>query len=136
MGGDIDESTLAVPARAYGRVSYFTCTGTPGTCTPDQSKGISSVTREAIGLYCVIAPGINAYTTPAVVAVDFSSTSAPAGNASAMTREGHDCGPEGFPVRTEIQPFVAVNKGSGTNNQTVSGTAVARNTVSFTIVIP
>jgi hypothetical protein len=138
-GADVDEATLDIgdAARAYARVSgNFACTGTPGTCNPDQSKGISSVTREGIGRYCVIAPGINAHLTPAAVTVDFSSTAGPAGNASAMTQEGADCGPEGFGVKTEFQRMVSVDSGGGTNNRTVSAPADANDNVGFTIVIP
>jgi hypothetical protein len=137
-GADIDETTLDVgdAARAYARVNWITCFGTPVTCSPSHSKGISSVIREETGHYCVTAPGIDPDETPAAVTVDWFSTGDPAGNASAMTDE-FGCGPggEGFEVVTERQ----VNKtvpDSGGNPTSVAGPAEPSNVVSFTIVIP
>jgi hypothetical protein len=143
-GADIDEATLDVgdAARAYAWVFPSTCTGTPGTCATEQSKGISSVTRDSTGQYCVTAPGINSIETPAAVTVDWHFTTGPEGNASAMTREGFDpvigCGPgnQGFRVVTERQPNVTVDAGGGTNNVVVAGPADVANDVAFTIVIP
>jgi hypothetical protein len=138
-GADIDEATLDIgdAARAYARVSRF-CTGTPGTCPHFQSKGISSVTREDTGLYCVTAPGIDAEEVAAAVTVEWSQTDEPRGNASAMTVEGGACGPadDGFIVITERQPVITVDAGGGTNNATASGPAERANDVGFTIVIP
>ncbi|HZA57588.1 MAG TPA: hypothetical protein VE401_04685 [Solirubrobacterales bacterium] len=140
-GADIDESTLDIgdAARAYARVNSFLCTGTPGTCPAGQSKGISSVTREGNGQYCVTAPGIDSNQTPAAVTVDWSNTSGPEGNASAMTLEGPStCAPggEGFAVFTERHSGVTVDAGGGTNNATVAGPAQFASDISFTIVIP
>jgi hypothetical protein len=139
-GADVDESTLDIgdTARAYARVNPLGCTGTPGTCTPAQSKGVSSVTRDDTGLYCVTAPGIDSDEVPAAVTVDWSATNPPAGNASAMTREAFGCGPtsDGFFVVTERQPEITVDAGGGTNNATASGPADFANDVGFTIVIP
>ena len=139
-GADIDEGTLDIgnAARAYARVSPVNCTGTPGTCTPEQSKGISSVTREQVGRYCVAAPGIDSDDVTAAVTVDWSSTVFPGGNASAMTREATLCGPtdQGFRVVTERQPLYTVDAGGGTHNRTVSGPAEDADDVAFTIVIP
>ena len=115
-----------------------TCTGEPGTCTPDQTKGVSSVTLNTTGVYCVTAPGIDAEETPAAVTVDWNSTGNPKGNASAMTLEVLGCGPsgEGFSVVTERQPNVTVDAGGGVNNATAAGPAEFANNVGFTIVIP
>ena len=139
-GADIDESTLDIgdAARAYARVNPGTCTGEPGTCTPDQTKGVSSVTLNTTGVYCVTAPGIDAEETPAAVTVDWNSTGSPKGNASAMTLEVLGCGPsgEGFSVVTERQPNVTVDAGGGVNNATAAGPAEFANNVGFTIVIP
>jgi hypothetical protein len=139
-GADIDEATLDVgdAARAYARVDPGSCTGTPGTCTAEESKGISSVIRDATGFYCVTAPGIDANVTPAAATVDWASTPEPEGNASAMTVEVAGCGPdgEGFTVITDRQPNVTVDSGGGVNNATVAGPANFSNDVSFTIVIP
>jgi hypothetical protein len=138
-GADIDEATLDVgdAARAYTWVRPAFCTGTPGTCAPSQSKGVTSVTRDATGLYCVNAPGISPE-TPIAVTVDASHTASPRGNASAMTLEAAGCGPdnEGFPVVTQRQPNITVDANGGTNNAIVSGPAEAADDVAFTIVIP
>jgi hypothetical protein len=139
-GADIDESTLDVgdAARAYARVVPADCTGTPGICIPDRAKGISSVTRDATGTYCVTAPGINSNATPAAVTVDWASTDGPEGNASAMADAILGCGPsgQGFRVRTERQPTILVDQAGGTNNALASGPADDANDVGFTIVIP
>jgi hypothetical protein len=139
-GADVDESTLDIgdAARAYAVVHPLSCFGTPGTCTTFQSKGISSVTRDAAGEYCVIAPGIDSGVTPAAVTVEEGATSVPKGNASAMTAEFVDCGPggEGFSVITQRQPEITVDAGGATNNATASGPAELSNDVAFTIVIP
>ena len=47
------------------------------------SKGITSVTRDGTGRYCVTAPGIEPPTPPAVT-VDREMTNPPEGNASAL----------------------------------------------------
>jgi len=136
-GADIDEATLDIgdTARAYAWVRPDFCTGTPGTCPPQQAKGISDVTREATGTYCVIAPGIDSADVSPAVTVDWSSTGGPEGNASAMTGEV-GCGGGGFQVFTERQPQVNVDSGGGTSNQVVNTAAVFDNDVGFTIVIP
>jgi hypothetical protein len=139
-GADIDEATLDIgdAARAYARVNPGSCTGTPGTCTPLEPKGISSVTRVNTGRYCVTAPGIDAGVTPAAVTVDWTNTGDPQGNASAMAREGFNCGPadEGFLVATERHHNIPVDSGGGINNVVAVGPAVEDNDVGFTIVIP
>jgi len=130
-GADIDESTLDIgdAARAYARVNPATCTGTPETCTAEQSKGISGVTRDFTGQYCVTAPGIDATVTPAAVTVDVLGTAEPDGNASAMANEGSGCGAsgQGFRVVTDRQPNTSA---------TTVGPADVANDVAFTIVIP
>ena len=130
-GADIDEATLDVgdAARAYAFVNAFRCTGTPGTCIPEKSKGISSVTRDFTGQYCVTAPGIDANVTPAAVSVDRDSTNPPAGNASVMISavDGCGAGDAGWEVGTQRQPV--------TSGSTV-GPAAPADDVGFTIVIP
>ena len=137
-GADIDEGTLDIgdTARAYAWVDG--CTGTPGTCTPLQSKGVSSVTRDDTGQYCVTAPGIDSNEVPAAVTVEWSGTSDPRGNASAMTYQLVGCGPtgDGFAVITERQPEITVDAGGGTDNETAIGPPDFANDVGFTIVIP
>jgi hypothetical protein len=137
-GADVDESTLDVgdAARAYAVVKPLKCTGEPVTCSPVKSKGISSVTREDVGRYCVTAPGIDNRETPAAVTVDWQSTPYPEGNASAMVQElvNEGCGPsgEGFPVHTQRQPPVSL----GVGEVVVSGLSQQANDVAFSIVIP
>jgi hypothetical protein len=96
------------------------------------------VTREDVGIYCVIAPGLDPDETPAAVTVERASTAGPEGNASAMWGAG-GCGPSpsnGFLVFTQRQPLVPVDQGGGTLNAVVSGPAIAADDVGFTIVIP
>jgi hypothetical protein len=140
-GADIDERTLDIgdTARAYARVDPATCTGTPGTCTPEQSKGVSSVTRDSTGRYCVTARGIDSDEVPAAVTVDWAATTGPSrGNASAMTHETFGCGPTGggFHVVTELQPNILVDQGGIPNNGTAAGPAAESDNVAYTIVIP
>jgi hypothetical protein len=139
-GADIDEATLDVgdAARAYAHVGAPNCTGTPGTCDLFKSKGISSVTRDSTGQYCVTAPGIDQGSAPAAVTVDWSTTSPPAGNASAMTGAFHQCGPGGkaYRVVTERQPLKTVDVAGGTGSTVVAGPATLADNVGFTIVIP
>lgn len=138
-GADVDESTLAIAkgARAYAYVPINTCNAQTDVCQPAKAVGITEVTRDNTGIYCVIAPGIDGKETPAVVSVDFSRTSSPEGNASALTIEDTSCGDgnqQGFPVLTTRQPEFNVSTQSGT--RPVSGSAERADDVSFSIVIP
>jgi hypothetical protein len=130
-GADVDESTLDIgdAARAYAVVFPSDCDDLTDVCPPGQSKGISSVTRIEAGIYCVSAPGIDAGVTPAAVTVEFADTEEPEGNATAITHEGFDCGPnnQGFTVITDRQPVTS---------STTVGPAEPANDVAFTIVIP
>lgn len=110
-------------ARAYAAVNPVFCTGTPGTCDPSQSKGVSSVTREQTGIYCVTAPGIDPNITSAVVSVEWNGTAFPEGNASVLTDDSADCGNGSFVVRAFRLPVA-------------SGTSEPADNVGFTIVIP
>jgi hypothetical protein len=141
-GADIDESTLDIgdAARAYARVLPSSCSGTPGgPCSVDRSKGVSSVTHETTGSYCITAPGIDSHHVAAAVTVDWSGTDPPEGNTSAMLSMGSvgGClGDGGFRVITERQPTITVDRGGGVNNGTASGLATTDDDVGFTIVIP
>jgi hypothetical protein len=139
-GADIDEATLDVgdAARAYAHVGAPNCTGTPGTCEIFKSKGIASVTRDSTGQYCVTAPGIDQGSAPAAVTVDWSTTTPPAGNASAMVGAFDQCGPAGkaYRVVTERQPLKTVDVAGGTGSTVVAGPATLADDVGFTIVIP
>jgi hypothetical protein len=126
-------------ARAYAQVfphSSTPCTaGTGGNeCTFTRSKGVTRVTLQITGWYCVTAPGIHAADVSAAVTVDWGFTGAPEGNASAMEGPSSACGDGRFLVVTERQPQVVANQGSGTVN--VSGLSSEANNVGFTIVIP
>jgi hypothetical protein len=139
-GADIDEATLDIgdTARAYAAVNAFDCVGSPTVCSPEQSKGITSVTRTSVGRYCVIAAGIDGGVAPAAVTVDLSNTNFPQGNASAMTQEAASCGAsgDGFLVATHRQPQAVVDAENGGSSVVVSGPAGNADDVSFTIVIP
>jgi hypothetical protein len=104
----------------------------------DPSAGISQVTREGTGEYCVTATDLNGGTDPALVGVNQGPSSSAQSNASAISQNGLTCGGDGksFPVVTQRQPEVTVNQGGGSNNATVSGVAQPSNAVSFSIVIP
>ena len=141
-GADIDETTLDIgdSARAYAVVNTAGCSSPPsGTCSAVfQKRGISSVTRIDTGRYCVEATGIDSGDVPAMVTVEWTSTTSPEGNASAMTVEGETCGGtgKGFVVTTEFQPDLAVDAGGGTNNAVAVGPATPADDVSFAIMIP
>jgi hypothetical protein len=125
-------------ARAYARVmadAFAPCTGGPfgDECTFDHARGVASVFRsqgDPTGVYCVEAPGISPGSVPAAVTVDWSTTSSPEGNASAMTRVDDTttfCPPGAFEVITHR------------HGQTPEGLPSNANTaddVGFTIVIP
>ena len=136
----LDESTLDNGVRAYALVDGSRCAQPTGPCTAEESKGVSSVTRDDTGLYCVIAPGIDSEDTPAAVTVDEAGTTGHGGNASATTHETDGCpvatGGEGFVVFTQRQPVIRVNQANGTEDARVVGPADQANDVAFTIVIP
>ena len=134
-GADIDEATLDVgdAARAYAQVPVG-CSSAGG-CSIDQSKGISSVSRISEGQWCVVAPGIDPLETPAVVSVDWSTTSSPEGNASAMVAADTQCEGGGFVVFTYYGPDIEVFDTAG-NVRTVRGSSTFSDSVAFTIVIP
>jgi hypothetical protein len=109
-------------ARAYARVVAQTSVSCSPDCDTSNSKGISNVTRLGTGDYCVHAPGIDAREVAAVTSVEFSSTSAPEGNASAIATG--NCDTTGFQVVTQPIPT------------TGTPAAAAADNVGFTIVIP
>jgi hypothetical protein len=120
-------------ARAYARVQPACAP----ECTIYKSKGVTSVTREAVGLYCVIAPGIDGATTSPAVAADWQFSANPEGNTSAMASTSVGCaGGEGFHVYTERQPVITVRNAAGDGTTEVAGNAVPADDVGFSIVIP
>jgi hypothetical protein len=110
-------------ARAYARVSPDGLSGCAPNCFISISKGVSSVTHPATGVYCVTAPGIDASTVSAAVTVDWGKTSGPEGNASAMVNANCTAS-TAFQVITQRLP------------QTGTISAAPDDDVGFTIVIP
>jgi hypothetical protein len=110
-------------ARAYARVTGHSLSACSPQCAVDDSKGVTGVTRDGVGDYCVTAPGIDPNTVPAVVSVDWAGTAAPEGNASALVRPAA-CGGTAFEVITERIP-------TG-----VTGDSADADNVGFTIIIP
>jgi hypothetical protein len=108
-------------ARAYGLVSSHTINPCAPNCTVGLGKGISTVTHLGTGVYCVHVPGIDGAAVSAVADVAFGDTSAPEGNANALT--DRNCEVTGFEVITQrINPATAV--------------AAPADNVAFTILIP
>jgi hypothetical protein len=129
-------------ARAYATVTPHgtagTCTrGPTGTgCTFSRSKGVSTVTREFQGIYCVTAPGIRSDTTSAAVTVEAGNTIGP-GQASATIAYGTpSCSPDAFEVFTYLQNTVPVRNYTDNGIEYVAGPAFFSDYVAFTIVIP
>ena len=87
------------------------------------------------GQYCVHAPGIDPDDTPAVVSVDWNTTVAPQGNASALAASDVVCDDGGFGVLTYSGANIAVTD-TGGNARTVRGASTLSDQVAFTIVIP
>ena len=92
------------------------------------------MTRIGEGRWCVVAPGIDPLVTPAVVSVDWNTTSSPEGNASAMVAPNSECG-GGFVVFTYFGQNVEVFDTSG-DVRIVRGPSTFSDSVGFTIVIP
>jgi hypothetical protein len=74
--------------------------------------------------------------TPAVATVEWQTTSAPQGNATALVLTASSCSDAAFEVVTEQQPVFTVDSNGGVNNAFVSGPAAQSDEVGFTIVIP
>jgi hypothetical protein len=111
-------------ARAYASVLSHVEDDCTGGCTFSRDKGITAVTREGTGDYCVTVPGISDEQIPSTVSVDWSFTADPEGNATAQPRNTGDGCPGGtaFEVRTE--------------RHTDTSPAVPADDVSFNILIP
>jgi hypothetical protein len=129
-------------ARAYAAVGahfFNPCTGGTGgdECTFSQSKGITSVTRQSTGTYCVTAPGISSADVAAAVTVDWSNSNNPEGKRErndlgglGRMQRGGVRGSHGSPLRHDRRP------GRWPNNVSAVGPAAAADDVAFTIVIP
>ena len=109
-------------ARAYAMVGV-NCPA--NNCAFNRSKGVTSVTRQQTGEYCVTVPGISSANTPAFTSVNWSSTAGPEGNATAMFSadiNATGCSAPAFSVITERSSSVA--------------DASPANDVAFVILIP
>jgi hypothetical protein len=114
-------------ARAYATVQPRGSAGCNGVMAPPQpcnfhhAKGITSVTYTAVGVYCVVAAGVNPTQVAAVVSVDFAETDDPEGLSTVQT--DRECaGDTGFEVKTE--------------RITGATTAAANDNTAFNILIP
>lgn len=111
-------------ATAYARVTVHPDAPTP-VFDPNRSSGFTAVSRNSAGSYCLTpAGGVDPATRPAVVSVDWQSTSAPEGNATA-SYDAFGCGNGRFQVTTERQSVsngVLVEQGA--------------NDIGFVIIVP
>ena len=122
-------------ARAYATVTPHASSPCAPTCAISDDKGVTGVTRDTQGFYCVTAPGIGPNEVSASVTVQYQLTNSPEGNTSGI--EAGTCGGgSGFSVLTERQPLVDVRNSANNGLVTVSGLATAADDVGFTIVIP
>jgi hypothetical protein len=115
-------------ARAYARVDVHVGSGNIPAFDISRSSGFTAVNSPVTGTYCLTpASGIDESTLPAVVSVDWSTTTDPVGNASAMYEPGGglNCLDDQFKVKTERQSIVA--------NALDSAPA---NDIGFTIIVP
>ena len=72
-------------ARAYAVIDPTGCTTTAGSCNLLQAKNVVGARRAQQGFYCVtVGPGIDRLTDGSMAGVEWSETTPPAGNASAM----------------------------------------------------
>jgi hypothetical protein len=70
-------------AKAYAYVDPTACPS--GVCTPTHAKNITAVRHDTPGRYCVTAAGFNQANSFQIAGVDYRTTAAPEGNASAMS---------------------------------------------------
>lgn len=72
-------------AKAFAVVDPASCTVASG-CSVTKAKNVSGVQRVGKGIYCVtITSGVNRDADIAIAGVDFNTTAAPEGEASAMS---------------------------------------------------
>jgi hypothetical protein len=115
-------------AQAYARVDPHVGSGGVPSLDVSRSSGFTAVTSPDVGVYCLTpVSGIDQQALPAVVSVDWGTTSDPVGNASAMYQSsgGLNCAENQFKVLTE--------------RQSISGSALVSapaNDIGFTIVVP
>jgi hypothetical protein len=108
-------------ARAYGLVTSQAFSACSPNCELSNSSGISNVTRNGVGFYCVFVPGVDAHNVSAVADVAFGPTNSPEGNTTAETST-YCSGTPAFEVITM--------------RRTGAGDAVAADDVGFTILVP
>lgn len=121
---DGKDSSQLKGATAYARVTVHPDAPTP-VFDPNRTSGFTAVSRNSAGSYCLTpAGGVDPATRPAVVSVDWQSTSSPEGNATA-SYDAFGCGNGRFQVTTERQSVsngVLVEQGA--------------NDIGFVIIVP
>jgi Tfp pilus assembly major pilin PilA len=111
-------------ARAFASVLQHSSDDCTGGCTFSRSKGVTEVTYEGTGIYCVTAPGISSATVSAVASTDWGPTAGPEGNGVTQVRSNAgNCDAGEFQVNTERIVDPPTN-------------TIDADNVSFTIVIP
>ena len=126
--------------RAYALIDAVSCAvgPLPADCEFTQAKGVSQVTRVALGRYCVTAGGVDSAQAAAAV----SLAGGGAGGKFAYLLPGNGTGwgcaaDTDFVVATEWLGTVAVMNGDGNDVESVTDDAPAGiNGVRFTIVVP
>lgn len=112
-------------ARAYALVDPNEGPGGAPILLRNQTSGFTSVERFDTGDYCLTAPGLSSAGNPAVVSVEWYTTSPPEGNAAAMFNSREVCPNGQFTVKTERTIL-----SSGTLTDTEA------NDVGFIIIVP
>ena len=133
--GDPGAQGPAGTARAYGTIRYLG----PEILAARSTANVTGVERLGKGRYCVTVAGIDPATTSPVASVDWSATSGPEGNASAMfvRAENNGCsGQDKFVFATERQGNVAVDQNNAPNSAVAVAPADFADDVSFQFIIP
>ena len=108
-------------ARAYGLVTSQALSACSPNCTLSLSSGISNVTRDGTGHYCVFVPGVDAHDVSAVADAAYGPTNSPEGDGTAQTST-YCFGTSAFEVKTF--------------RKTGGGNAAPADDVGFTIIVP
>jgi hypothetical protein len=126
--------------RAYALVDAVSCAvgPLPVECEFTQAKGITKVTRVALGRYCVAADGIDSTQTAAAVSLAGGGAGGKFAYILPGAGTGWGCsGDTDFVVVTEWLGTIAVMNGDGNDVESVTDDAPAGiNGVAFTIVVP
>jgi hypothetical protein len=121
--GDTGDTGPAGTAYAHVYVSPNLCAGTPGDCTPDLAKNVTSVRRIGTGVYCISVTGATPAQRPSMATTEFFNTTGPEAATAALTLRGGSAscpsGPSQFVVRTQRQVPTTVRDAAGTGTTTV-----------------